>query len=162
MFHHPDQDSQNPQPLGGKLILPAPPEEAQQAYPPTIAAWPAQPHSSLPPDPTQYAYPRQTPLPPDPAYYTYPQNALQQPRGRRRKDPAYLVLSLAIALVVVATLVFVAYGATTLLNNGATSPTASGGHPNPGAPTAGQGAVSHPLCLRPSCNPHPPQWTRGR
>ncbi len=146
--------------MTGKLILPAPVESTQPAYPPTIAAWPGQPHSSLPPDPTQYAYPQHTPVPLDPAHYAYPQNAPQPPRKRRRKDPVYLVLSLAIALVVVATLVFVAFGATTLLSNNGTAsgqhPTASGivtNHPNASTPATSQPTAVPTPQLQPSPTP---------
>lgn len=94
MINHPDQDMQGVKPPSGKLILPAPTDQGQHfANPSTIPIWPAQS--------------QQAPM---------PQQAMDQQRVARRKDPAYMVLSLGIALVLIATIVFVAFGATTLLN----------------------------------------------
>jgi hypothetical protein len=155
MINQPDQDTQGVQPPSGKLILPAPPEQGpQHANPYTIPIWPAQP-----------MYPQQASAP-QPA----PQGFIGRQRAAWRKDPAYLVLSLAIALVLIATVSLVAFGATTLLNNNGlaysqtpTAPRPSGtvdNKPNlptpatnPGSNQSSQPTVGPTPNLQPTQNP---------
>lgn len=174
MLNHPNQNTQSPQ--ADKLILPAPPEQMHQAYPQTTPVWADQSvHSPMPLESTQYIYPQSSPVPPpDPTQYTHPQysplphNPMTRRRGVWRKDPAYLVLSFAIALVVVAALVLVTFGATTILNNNGfaysqtpTAPTPSGtvdNNPNFGTPATGLGSNQSsqpPVVPTPNLNPQP-------
>ncbi|HEU5382041.1 MAG TPA: hypothetical protein VFV38_42015 [Ktedonobacteraceae bacterium] len=101
MINHPEQDTQQARPSSGKLILPAPLEPGPYArqYPPTTPAWS-----------TQSVYPQNTPH--DPSV---------RPTSPRRRDPLHLVFALAIAFVLIATIVFVAFGATVFLNKNTTT-----------------------------------------
>lgn len=142
MSNYLDQDMQELQPHSGKLVLPAPSEATPITDPHMAASWPDQPtYAPAPSDqPTAYAQ-QQIPGPPP---------SMMRKRDFWRKDPAYLVLSLAIALVVISALVLVAFGATTFLNNNGlaysqtpTVPTPSGtvdAHPNLGTPATGSGS----------------------
>ena len=139
MFNHPGPNQPTIDPLTGKLVLPAPPE---QAYPPTHAAWPdpatSPPYASLPPKATQYAYPYSP--------YSSSPMAARQSRAARRKNHAHKVLTLAIALMTIALLVFITLGTLALLNsNGlafgqnAVLPTSTHSSSLAGTPIPGQG-----------------------
>lgn len=158
MPYHLDPDIQDVQPSSGKLILPAPPEDAvQSANPQTVSAWTDQPMYSPMPLASTTAYPQYSPLSPKPSTST---------RGRWRKDPAYLVLTFAIALVMISAIAFVVFGATTILssNNLASSqtpiaPTPSGtvdAKPNLGTtPTTGSGSSQPSSIPTPNLNTQP-------
>lgn len=114
MVNQPQKDMQGAQSPASKLVLPAPPDEGQYR----------QGYSS--PRPEQFIH-----QPISTASHGLFTRLLQL----WRKDPAYTVLSLAIALVVIASIVFVALGAHAFLgnNNGQTWNSAMTQHP--GAPT---------------------------
>ena len=100
MINQPDSP-QEPRPLSGKLILPAPPdEESYQRMSRPLPAYPVRPEQLI-----QRATP---PLPPSP---------LAKLRYFWGKDPAYKVLILAIGTVLIAGLLVLSLVSTTVLRN---------------------------------------------
>lgn len=105
MVNQPDQDTQGLPEQSGKLVLPAPPNEGQ------------------------YLQPYITPIRPEqlirrPASSNASHGLFTRLGQTWRRDPAYWILSLAIVLVVIASIAFVALGASTFL--GTPNPNKSG------------------------------------
>ncbi|MGH2506828.1 MAG: hypothetical protein ACRDHZ_05365, partial [Ktedonobacteraceae bacterium] len=152
MPHHFDQDWQELPPNAGKLTLPAPSEPTLQAFPQTSPA------PTFSEQTTAYA----------PHSLVPPNFRVNQRRGVWRKDPAYLVLACAIALVMISAIAFVAFGATAILNNNSlaasqtfTTATPSGtlgAQPNLSTPTPSPGnnqTNPSPVVPTPNLNPPP-------
>src|SRR5258708_4302590 len=106
MVNQPDQNMEGVQMPSGRLVLPALPEEEQYAQ-----------TSTAPIRSDQFISQSASPSP----HGLFTQNS---PRVRR--DPAYIVLGISIALVVVASIVVVAFGANAFLNNNNQTPNATG------------------------------------
>jgi hypothetical protein len=100
MVNQPDQDMEGLPTPSGKLVLPAPPDEGQYLQPYTV---PIRSESLI----------RHTVSKASSASH----GLLTKFTTLWRKDPAYRILSLAIALVVVASVVFVALGARALMDD---------------------------------------------
>lgn len=110
MVNQPDQDMRG-------MHTPAPPNEGQR--------W--------------QRYPSPYPEPPiNQAHSAVPHGFFDRQLQRWRKDPAYAVLSLAITLVVIASLLFVTLGVRTLVggSNGAIWSSAQTEHPSPPTPAS--------------------------
>lgn len=155
MPQHSNQQVHDEHVTSGKLVLPAPAEPTPAAQAQTFAAW-SDPSTS---SEVTTAY---LPHPP-----------LTRPASPRRvgawyKDPAYVVLSFAIALVVVSTLIFAAFGASALFNTNTsaysqtpTAPLANGtvdAKPNLGTPATGPGtnqSSQPPFVPTPNLNNQP-------
>jgi hypothetical protein len=101
MVNQPDQDMEGLNGPSGKLVLPAPPNEGQYLQPYTIPIRPEQ------------LIRRSAPTAPGTSHSLFSRLTTLW-----RKDPAYRVLSLAIALVVISSIAFVTLGAKTLMSNG--------------------------------------------
>lgn len=101
MINHPDTQRQEPQP--GKLVLPALPDEAEQTYKGGQTAQ-IQPEQLV----------RYRPQP-------VPKGAVARLTYYWRKDPAYKVLIIAMAAVLVAGMVFVSLASTAFVGNAFTS-----------------------------------------
>jgi hypothetical protein len=110
MVNQPEKDTQGVQTPSRKLVLPAPPDEGLYRQ--------------------RFSSPRPEP-PIDRQTSSTSHNVFTRLFRLWRKDPAYAVLSLAIALVAVASLVFVVLGANALLgsNGGQTWSSAQTEHP---------------------------------
>lgn len=115
MVNQPNQDMQGLQPpSAGKLVLPAPPDEGQYLQPYTTPIRPGRPirHQASP----------------------APHGLFTRLVYLWRKDSAYIVLSIAITMVIVASLVFVAFGASVLLNNNNNNGSTYAQHPSTPTP----------------------------
>ncbi len=117
MINHPDTQRQEPQP--GKLVLPAPPGEAKQTYKGGQAAQ-IQPEQLI-----RYR--------PQPA----PKGALARLTYYWRKDPAYKVLIIAMAVVLLAGMVFVSLASAVLIGNASFLTSRSSPNPPIGANPTG-------------------------
>lgn len=131
MVNQPEKDTRGVQTPERKLVLPAPPDEGLYR----------RPYSSPRPDPL---IDQQTP--------PTSNNLFTRLFRLWRKDPAYAVLSLAIALVAIASLVFVVLGANAILsgNNGPAWSSAQTQHP-PALTPAGT-VDNHPTFPTPGSN----------
>lgn len=135
MVNQPNQDMQGLHEASGRLVLPAPPDEGQylQSY-----RTPIRPEQLI-----------RRPASPDTSHGLFTRLI-----NLGRRDPAYWILSLAIVLVLVASVVFVALGATTLFNTNNNDPTAG---LSPASATSTAGAASS---LAPTPTTAPTQSTQ--
>jgi hypothetical protein len=101
MINHPDTPRQEPHP--GKLVLPVPPEEEQQTYKGVQTA-------QIQPEQLIHYRPQAA-----------PKGAVARLTYYWRKDPAYKVLIIAMAAVLVAGMVFVSLASTAFVGNAFTS-----------------------------------------
>ena len=117
MINHPDTQRQEPQP--GKLVLPATPGEQQQTYKES-QAFQIQPQQLI-----RYR--------PEPA----PKGGVARLMYYWRKDPAYKVLIIAMALVLIAGVVFVSLASAAFVGNGNSFTSRSPQNPPVGANPTG-------------------------
>lgn len=114
MVNRPDQDMQGVQTPASKLVLPAPPDEGQYRQ--------------------HYSSPRPEPRISQPASAAS-HGLFTRVLATWRKDPAYAVLSFAIALVLVAVIVFVSLFASSLANGNNGQAWSAADTQHPAAPT---------------------------
>lgn len=135
MVNQPNQDTQGLPEPSGRLVLPAPPDEGQYLQPYTI---PIRPEQLI-----------RRPAPSDTSHGLFTRMT-----NTWRRDPAYWILSLAIVLVVIASIVFVALGASAFLspNNNNNSPSVQ---------TSAQPSPTPTLVPTPSAQPTPSNTLSG-
>ncbi len=117
MINHPDTQRQEPQP--GKLVLPAPPDEEQQTYKGV------QPAQIQPEQLIRYRL------------QAAPKGAMTRLMYYWRKDPAYKVLIIAMAVVLLAGVVFVSLASAAFVGNGNFFTSRSSQNPPTGANPTG-------------------------